>query len=70
MYKVTKNPKGEIIKHKTRLVAKGFLKREDIYFEEIFASVARIETIRLVVGIENKNNWSIYQMEVKYVIFE
>jgi hypothetical protein len=27
--------------------------------------VARIETIRLVVGIANINNWSMYQMDVK-----
>lgn len=29
--------------------------------------MARIETIRLVVGIENNNNWFIYQVDVKYV---
>ena len=59
------NRKGEIIKHKARLVAKGFLQREDIDFEEVFTPIARIETIRLVVGIANNNNWSIYQMDVK-----
>lgn len=39
------NPKGKIIKYKDRLVAKRFLQREDIYFEEVFIPLARIETI-------------------------
>lgn len=45
MYKVKENPKGEVVKHKVRLVAKGFLKKEDIDFEEVFALVPRIEII-------------------------
>jgi hypothetical protein len=31
----------------------------------VFAPVARIETIRLVVGLANSNNWPMYQMDVK-----
>lgn len=50
------NLKGEVIKHKAILVAKGFLQRESIDFEEVFASVVRIETIRLVVRIANNND--------------
>lgn len=66
VFKVKENPMGEIIKHKAKLVAKRFLQREVIDFEEVFTSVTRIETIRLVVDIVNNNNWSIYQMDVKY----
>lgn len=65
VYKVKANPKGEVIKHKARLVAKGFLQREGIDYEEVFAPVARLETIRLVVGIAHNNNWMVYQMDVK-----
>ena len=31
----------------------------------VFALAARIETIRLVVGIANNHNWHIYQIDVK-----
>lgn len=65
VFKVKENHKSEIIKHKTRLVSKGLLQRKGIAFEEVFAKIARIETIRLVVGIANNNNWLIYQMDVK-----
>lgn len=65
IYKVKVNPKGEIIKHKTQLVAKEFSQREGIDFEEEIAPMAIIVTIWLVVGVANNNNWSIYQMDIK-----
>jgi hypothetical protein len=65
VYKVKANPKGEVIKHKTRLVGKGFLQREGIDYEEVLTPVARLETIHLVVGIAHNNNWMVYQMDVK-----
>ncbi|XP_050890020.1 uncharacterized mitochondrial protein AtMg00820-like [Lathyrus oleraceus] len=54
VFKVKENPNGKIIKHKTGLIAKGFLQRECMDLEEVFASVARIKTIMLVIGIANK----------------
>ena len=59
------NPKGEVNRYKARLVEKGFLQKEGINFDEVFAPVARIETIRLVDGLANMNNWHICQMDVK-----
>lgn len=55
VYKVKANLKGKIIKHNARLVAKGFLQREWIDFKDVFTSVARIETIKLIIGIANNN---------------
>ena len=65
VYKVKTNSKGEVTRHKARLVAKGFLQKEGIDFDEVFAPVARIETIRLVVGLAEINSWHICQMDVK-----
>lgn len=47
-------------------MAKGFLQRGGMDFEEVFSHVVRIETIRLVVGIANNHNCLIYQMDVKF----
>lgn len=51
-------------------MAKGFSQREGINFEEVFAPMARTKTIRLVIGIKNNNNWSIYQLNVKYAFLK
>ena len=65
VYKVKINSKGKVTWHKARLVAKGFLQKEGIDFDEVFSPVARIETIRLVVGLAEINSWHICQMDVK-----
>ncbi|GAU30981.1 hypothetical protein TSUD_104950 [Trifolium subterraneum] len=65
VFKVKVNTQGEVTRYKARLVARGFLQKEGIDFDEVFAPVARIETIRLVVGLANSNNWPMYQMDVK-----
>ncbi|XP_019451850.1 PREDICTED: uncharacterized protein LOC109353952 [Lupinus angustifolius] len=45
------NPDGTIAKHKARLVAKGFMQMEGIDFSEVFAHVARLETVRVIVAL-------------------
>ncbi|GJU22204.1 ribonuclease H-like domain, reverse transcriptase, RNA-dependent DNA polymerase [Tanacetum coccineum] len=57
VFKTKKDADGKIIKHKARLVAKGYIQEHGIDFEEVFAPVARMETIRterdsiLLVGV-------------------
>ena len=46
VYKVKLNPIGEVTRHKARLMAKGFIQKEGIDFDEVFAPVARIKTIK------------------------
>ncbi|RDX93288.1 hypothetical protein CR513_24475, partial [Mucuna pruriens] len=58
VYKVKVNPKGEVVKHQVRLVAKG------IDYGEFYALVARIKTIRLVVAIATNVDWSMHQLDL------
>ena len=57
VYKVKKNPKGEISKYKARLVAKGFLQKAGTDFNEVFAPVARMETVRIITAIASQKGW-------------
>jgi hypothetical protein len=43
VFKLKKDPEGRVVKHKARLVAKGYAQRQGVDFEEVFASVDRIE---------------------------
>ena len=51
VYKLKKDPSGAIVKHKARLVAKGYVQREGVDFDEVFAPVARMESIRLLLSL-------------------
>ncbi|GJY57067.1 retrovirus-related pol polyprotein from transposon TNT 1-94 [Tanacetum coccineum] len=48
-----------------RLVAKGYRQEDGIDFEESFASVARVEVIRIFIANAASKNMIIYQMDVK-----
>jgi len=65
VYKTKKNAKGKVQRYKTRLVAKGYKQREGIDYGEVFAPVARLETIRLMILLVTQHRWKIYQLDVK-----
>jgi len=51
VYKVNQDEHGAIVKYKAWLVARGFVQREGIDFEEVFAPVARMESVRLLLAL-------------------
>ena len=56
---------GEIIQNKSRLVAQGYTQVEGVDFDESFAPVARLESIRILMSIACTMNFKLYQMDVK-----
>ena len=51
VYKVKRDEHGAVVKHKARLVARGFVQRKGIDFEEVFAPIARMESVRLLLAL-------------------
>ena len=51
--------------NKTRLVAKGYTQQHGVDYTEVFALVALMETIRLVVALATQRGWFIHQLDVK-----
>jgi hypothetical protein len=54
VFKVKRDEHGAIVKYKTHLVARGFAQREGIDFE-VFAPVARMESVRLLLALAAAN---------------
>ncbi|BBN68061.1 transposable element gene, partial [Prunus dulcis] len=65
IFKTKLNEKGEVDKYKARLVAKGYTQEYGVDYAEVFAPVARLDTIRLVVSLAAQNSWPVYQLDVK-----
>ena len=65
IFKLKKNPPGEVIKHKARLVVKCYSKRKGIDYEEVFAPVVRFETIRILIALAALKGWKIQHLDVK-----
>lgn len=55
IFKLKKDANGEIVKHKAKLVAKGYAQEKGVDFDEIFAPVTRLETVRLLLALVAKN---------------
>jgi hypothetical protein len=51
VFKVKRDAGGNVVKHKARLVAKGYAQRQGVDYEEVFAPVARLETVRLMLAL-------------------
>nr|GEU46664.1 putative ribonuclease H-like domain-containing protein [Tanacetum cinerariifolium] len=65
VYKNKKDERGIVVRNKARLVAQGHTQEEGIDYEEVFAPVARIETIRLCLAYASFMGFMVYQMDVK-----
>jgi len=65
LFKTKLNEKGEIDKHKARLVAKGYSQEYGIDYTDVFAPVARWDTIRTVLALAAHKGWSVFQLDVK-----
>jgi hypothetical protein len=64
IFKNKLNEQGQVVKKKTRLVYKGYAQIEGLDFDETFASVARLEAIRVFLSYACHKRFKVYQMDV------
>ncbi|KAH9658168.1 hypothetical protein KPL70_023385 [Citrus sinensis] len=56
---------GVVVRNKARLVAQGYNQEEGIDFDETFAPVARLESIRMLLTFTCHKDFILFQMDVK-----
>lgn len=59
VFKTKLNELGEVDKHKARLVAKGYAQKHGVDYNEVFAPVAKWDTIRMVIAMAAQKGWGI-----------
>ena len=54
-----------MVRHKVWLVVKGYAQRHGIDYDEVFAPVARMEAVRLLLTLAAHEGWEVHHMDVK-----
>ena len=68
VFKTKLNEEGKVDKCKARLVAKGYSQKAEVDYNEVYAPIARWDTIRILrilVAVAAQRGWCIYQLDVK-----
>ena len=65
VFKVKHGSDGEVDRFKARLVAQGYTQEPGIDYKEVFAPVARYNSIRSILAIANQLDLEVHQMDVK-----
>ncbi|XP_026451406.1 uncharacterized protein LOC113351678 [Papaver somniferum] len=65
VYKVKTKSDGDFERCKSRIIAKGYTQEYGVDYEEIFALVARMVTVRTLLVVAAVRQWGLHQMDVK-----
>jgi len=56
---------GNVIRHKARYVAKGYLQKEGIDFDETYSPTMKHTTLRILLALGNAKNMEMRQMDIR-----
>jgi hypothetical protein len=67
VFKNKQGEDGEVVRNKAHLIAQGYNQVEGQDFGETFASMARLEAIRILLSFAASKGFKLYQMDVESV---
>ena len=67
VYKIKTRSDGSLERYKARLVARGFQQEQGRDYDETFALVAHMTTVRTLLVVASVRHWSVSQLDVQNV---
>ncbi|KAL8109518.1 hypothetical protein AgCh_025577 [Apium graveolens] len=64
IFKLKKDVEGRFVKHKARLVPKGYIQERVVDFDEVFAPVTRPEMVHFLLALAAKNELEVHHLDV------
>lgn len=65
IFTIKYNADGSINRYKARLVAKGFTQSYGVDYEETFAPVAKLNSVRVILSLAANLDWPLHQLDIK-----
>ena len=65
VFTIKYNSDGSVARYKARLVARGYTQSYGIDYNETFAPVAKLNTIRILIALAALFDWKLFQFDVK-----
>lgn len=59
---------GAVIKHKAKLVVRGFVQQEGIDYNGTFTPIARMDSVSVLLALAAQEGWHVHHMDVKSAI--
>uniref|UniRef100_A0A8R7Q8X6 Reverse transcriptase Ty1/copia-type domain-containing protein n=1 Tax=Triticum urartu TaxID=4572 RepID=A0A8R7Q8X6_TRIUA len=70
VYKIKTRSDGSLERYKAHLVARGFQQEHGQDYDETFAPVAHMTTIRTLLAVASIRHWSVSQLDAKNVFLD
>jgi hypothetical protein len=70
VFKLKRDANGQIARYKARLVARGFTQEKGVDYQETFAPIAMVVSIRTLLVLAANNHWEVEQLDVVTAVLE
>jgi Reverse transcriptase (RNA-dependent DNA polymerase) len=70
VYKIKYNSDEIVERYKARLIAKDYTQTYGVDYQETFAPVAKMNTVRILLSIVINQSWTLYQLDVKNIFIQ